>query len=271
MRDTESSVLTQRTEVANISGSRLAHVPHLSCKLGLAAPPNWRRTGVDLKWAEGELRSLCRLSRWLNAGIRGATANIKTQRKTYPSGVIKEGEIRWAASVCERVCVAELQPPPTLLSNTQILKQCTFLVPAVKRPRMKKRVFFKKRWQLLWSHICSLYWIVLGTLACKYLLIPALSEAEQTFPSSVKRRTHQVREWGSTHKQHHKSIDKICIGFRQFWLSSPLLSSQFLHFAVDSFVVETWMPIKMEWFIYQASPVAHFDTEINNSTNTKLV
>lgn len=145
MRDTESSVLTQRTEVANISGSRLAHVPHLSCKLGLAAPPNWRRTGVDLKWAEGELRSLCRLSRWLNAGIRGATANIKTQWKTYPSGVIKEGEIRWAASVCERVCVAELQPPPTLLSNTQILKQCTFLVPAVKRPRMKKRVFFKKK------------------------------------------------------------------------------------------------------------------------------
>lgn len=163
---------------------------------------------VDLKWAEGELWALCRLSQWLNAGISGATANIKTQRETYPSGVIKEGEIRWD---CKCVCVVELKPPPTLPCKHTHIETVHFLSSSCQRLQMKKGALFsgKKRWQLLWSRISSLYWVALGTLTCKYLLIPALSKPEQTFHSSAEYPTHIRSDVWSTHKQHHPSIDKI--------------------------------------------------------------
>ncbi len=99
----ESRVLTERMEMANTSGSRLAHVPHLPFILGLPAWQIWRGIEVALKWDGGKLRSLCRHTEWLNAGIRGTAANIKTERETYPSGAINEGEIRCVVSV--RVCV----------------------------------------------------------------------------------------------------------------------------------------------------------------------
>lgn len=153
MRDRESLLLTRRTEVANISGSRLAHVPHLSRKLELPTSRNWRRPGVDLEWAEGKPGSLCGLALWLNAGIRGTTAKIKTEGETYPSGTIKEGEIRWAVSVCEQVCVAVFQPH-TLPSNTHT-ETVHFLNSSCQKTSNEKGTLLK-RWQLLWSHICSL-------------------------------------------------------------------------------------------------------------------
>lgn len=192
--------------MANTSGSRLAHVPHLPRTRGLPTQQNWGRTGVVLKWVGGKPRSLCRHTEWLNAGIRGTTADIKTARETYPSGTIKEGEIRCAVSICTHVCVAVFQLP--------ILKQCTNS-NSQKSPNEKGALF--KRWQSLWSHICSLYWIVMGTLTCKYRLNPALSMAEQTFHSSVKQHNmagqgrviHQSRDKDfetSTEKQNQTAL-----------------------------------------------------------------
>lgn len=140
------------TEVANISGSRLAHVPHLSRKLELPTSRNWRRPGVNLKWAGGKPGSVCGLALWLNTGIRGTTANIKTEGETYPSGTIKEGENR-AVSVCEHVCVVVFQPH-TLLSNTHT-ETVHFLNSSCQKTSNEKGTHLK-RWQLLWSHICSL-------------------------------------------------------------------------------------------------------------------
>lgn len=82
---------------------------------------------------------------------------------------------------------------------------------------------------MLWSHIGSLYWIVLGTLACKYLLIPVLFEDEQTFHSSVK-------ENGSLREQHHESKNKIRQWILTILTFFPIIYPQCIHFVVDSCV-----------------------------------
>lgn len=55
----------------------------------------------------------CAYTEWLNLGIRGTAAHIKTERETYPSGAINEGEIRCVVSVCVCVCVWAPLPSDT--------------------------------------------------------------------------------------------------------------------------------------------------------------
>lgn len=128
-------------------------------------------------------------------------------------------------------------PLPTSFLSTHILKQCTLSSSCQKTTNEKGGLFIKKEKRKRKKVAVALIPYRLsvlnctGTLACKYLLIPVLSKAEQTFHSSVKHLTHQVREWGSPHKQHHKPINKI----RHRIL--PILTYLFVIYSQNSYIL----------------------------------
>lgn len=70
-------------------------------------PAHWvsqhtRGIEVVLKWVEGKLRSLCRHTEWLNAGIRQRAATFKTETETDPSVASKRVRL---GALWDYVCV----------------------------------------------------------------------------------------------------------------------------------------------------------------------
>lgn len=141
----------------------------------------------------------------------------------------------------------------------------------------KKGTLFKW-WELLWSHICSLHWIVSGTLTCKYILNPALSESEQTFHSCLKQygrswrsnpyktdTTNTVTKTLKTAKWDICQLNRTTI--RVMSLSPQIIFLIILTFCMKWSHFKTLQPSNIEpkWSLYQASPTLDFDIEINKS------
>lgn len=167
---------------------------------------------------------------------------------------------------CEHVCVATLQPPPSLFSDTHIVKQFTLSSSCQKTMNEERGgavALMPYQFSVLY---CTGYISMqISTNSSSAQGWTDLSQLCETPDTSGQRMEISTQATPQAYV-HNKALDSANFGF-------PLcyLSSKFLHFVVDTFVVETWMPIKMKWFIYHASSVVHFDTEMNNSTNTKHV
>lgn len=93
--------------------------------------------------------------------------------------VIKEGEIRCVFSVCVCVVVCLSAPLPSRDETVHLANSNSQKTSLVKK-KEGHGAHLKVAVALI-PHIYCLYWIVLETFRCKYMLNPDVSEADRPF------------------------------------------------------------------------------------------